>query len=128
MKIIVSGDYNKDLKIQFSQGTWNVIFFTLFENLQVNNIDFPQDPTLFRLTIQYDSENYYFEHILYIANPNLDKLKFNFYKKNSRVFCKVESEIVTELNKEIILNPLPETLKKLINLFDNFNGDNNASL
>ncbi|MCA4778040.1 hypothetical protein [Empedobacter stercoris] len=128
MKVIVSGDYSKDLKIQFSQGTWNVTFFTLFENQNVINIDFPKDPTLFRLTINYDSENYYFENILYISNPNLDELKFNFYKENSRIFCKIESEIVLELNKEIVLNPLPETIKEIKNIFENFEDDNHASL
>lgn len=123
MKIIVSGDCGEDLKIQFSQGTWNVTFFSLYENQQANNVDFPKDPTLFRLTIKYDSENYYFENVLYVSNPNLDELKFNFHKENPRVFCKIESKIVMELNKEIVLNPLPETLKELKNLFENFQDD-----
>lgn|SRR5690606_4609892 len=123
MKIIVSGDCSEDLKIQFSQGTWNITFFSLYENQQANNVDFPKDPTLFRLTIKYDSENYYFENVLYVSNPNLDELKFNFYKENLRVFCKIESKIVMELNKEIVLNPLPETLKELKNLFENFQDD-----
>jgi uncharacterized protein YkuJ len=86
MKVIVSGEYNNDLRIQFSQGTWNVTIFTLFENQKVVEVDFPRDPTVFRLSISYDSENYYLENILYISNPNLDNLKFHFYKENNRIF------------------------------------------
>ena len=79
MKVVVSGEYNNDLKIQFSQGTWNLKIFTLFENQNVVSVDFPIDPTLFRLSIKYNPEKYYFENILYVGNPNLDNLKFHFY-------------------------------------------------
>lgn len=123
MKVIVSGEYNNDLRIRFSQGTWNVTFFTLFENQKVVSVDFSRDPTLFRLSIRYDSENYYLENILYTSNPNLDNLKFHFYKENSRVFCRIESEIVIELNKEIVLNPLASDLKELKNIMENFQKD-----
>ncbi|WP_432670129.1 hypothetical protein [Flavobacterium sp. SM2513] len=123
MRILVSGAYSNDLKIQFSQGTWNVAIFTLFENQNFKNVDFPRDPTLFRLSIIYDSENYYFENILYVSNPNLDVLKFHFYKENHRVFCKLESDIVLELNKEIIFNPLPDSLKELKNLLENIKNE-----
>ncbi|HEX8016408.1 MAG TPA: hypothetical protein VF465_14335 [Flavobacterium sp.] len=127
MKVIVSGEYNNDLRIQFSQGTWNVTFFTLFENQKLVSVDFPRDPTLFRLSIRYDSENYYLENILYTSNPNLDNLKFHFYKENSRVFCRIESEIVIELNKEIVLNPLASDLKELKNIMGNFQKDSEIS-
>jgi hypothetical protein len=127
MKVIVSGEYNNDLRIQFSQGTWNVTIFTLFENQKVVEVDFPRDPTVFRLSISYDSENYYLENILYISNPNLDNLKFHFYKENNRIFCRIESEIVIELNKEIVLNPLASDLKELKNIMENFQKDSEIS-
>lgn len=127
MKVIVSGEYNNDLRIRFSQGSWNVTFFTLFENQKLVSVDFPRDPTLFRLSIRYDSENYYLENILYTSNPNLDNLKFHFYKENSRVFCRIESEIVIELNKEIVLNPLASDLKELKNIMGNFQKDSEIS-
>ena len=123
MKVIVSGEYDKDLKIQFSQGTWNVVVFTLFENGNVMDVEFPRDPTLFRLSIRYDSENYYLENMLYVSNPNLDNLKFHFYKEFNRIFCRIESRIVIELNKEIVLNPLPEDLKELQNRIKDFQDD-----
>lgn len=123
MKLLVSGAFSKDLKIRLSQGTWNVTFFTLFENENFKNVNFSPYPTLFRLSINYNSENFYFENILYISNPNLDVLKFHFYKESNRIFCKIESEIVMELNKEIILNPLPDSLKQLKNLFANVQND-----
>ena len=110
MNVKVSGDYKKDLRIQLSQGTWNVSIFTLFENGTSKAVKFLHDPTLFRLLISYNSKYHYFENILYIADPNLDNLKFHFYKEANRIFCKMESEIVVELNKEIVLNPLPESL------------------
>lgn len=127
MKVIVSGEYNNDLRIRFSQGTQNVTFFTLFENQKLVSVDFPRDPTLFRLSIRYDSENYYLENILYTSNPNLDNLKFHFYKESSRVFCRIESEIVIELNKEIVLNPLASDLKELKNIMGNFQKDSEIS-
>ncbi|MEO7978270.1 hypothetical protein [Flavobacterium sp.] len=120
MKVIVSGEYNNDLKIKFSQGTWNLTIFTLFENQNVISVVFSRDPTLFRLSIKYNSEKYYFENILYVGNPNLDNLKFHFYKECNRIFCKIESKIVSELNKEIVLNSLPEDLKELKNIIENF--------
>lgn len=91
------------------------------------SVDFPRDPTLFRLSIRYDSENYYLENILYTSNPNLDNLKFHFYKESSRVFCRIESEIVIELNKEIVLNPLASDLKELKNIMGNFQKDSEIS-
>jgi len=115
MEIIVMGDFTENLKIQFSQGIWNSKIYTLFENLNPIRIEFDKDPSIFRLMIIYDSENYYFENVLYISNPNLDRISFHFYKEKNRIFCKIKSEIVLELEKEIVLTQLPESLKEIIN-------------
>jgi hypothetical protein len=113
MKIIVTGEFTKDLKIQFSEGIWNVTYYTLFEDLNVVDLELPKDPSLYKMTIAYNSENFYFENVLYISNPNFDTIIFNFYKEHNRIFCKIKSEIVMELDKEIVLNPLPGSLEEL---------------
>jgi len=124
MEIIVTGEYTKDLKINFSEGMWKVINYTLFENLNVHDLELPKNPSLFKLAITYDSENFYFENVLYISNPNFDTLIFHFYKEHNRIFCKIKSEIVLELDKEIVLNPLPNSLKELKDIVENFKDDN----
>ncbi|AWA31017.1 hypothetical protein HYN48_13510 [Flavobacterium magnum] len=128
MQINVTGEYNEKLKIRFSQGIWKNTLYTLFENSTAVKVAFPNDPGLFRLSIYYDSENFYLENLLYISNPNLDVLSFHFYKENVRVFCKIESKLVVELNKEILLNPLSENFKELKDIIENFDADNCASL
>ncbi|MFY7939176.1 MAG: hypothetical protein ACOVOQ_17480 [Flavobacterium sp.] len=128
MQINVSGEYNEKLKIRFLQGIWKNTLYTLFENSTAVKVSFPIDPGLFRLSIQYDSENFYVENLLYISNPNLDVLRFHFYKENVRVFCKIESKLVVELNKEILLNPLSENFKEFKSIIENFEADNYSSL
>ncbi|AWA31048.1 hypothetical protein HYN48_13675 [Flavobacterium magnum] len=128
MQINVTGEYNEKLKIRLSQGIWNNTLYTLFENSKAVKVVFPNDPGLFRLSIYYNSENFYVENLLYISNPNLDVLSFHFYKENVRVFCRIESMLVVELNKEILLNPLSENFKELKGIIENFDADNCASL
>jgi hypothetical protein len=125
MKVIVSGEFDENLKIHFSQGSWNTIIYPLFENLNLVNIELDRNPSLFKLTIIYGVEKYYFENILYVSNPNLDNLSFHFYKESERIFCKIKSKIVFELNKEIVLRPLPDYLKELDDALKNYNNDEN---
>ncbi|WP_291138582.1 hypothetical protein [Flavobacterium sp. UBA7663] len=127
MKVIVSGEFDEKLKIHFSQGNWNTKIYPLFENLNPVNIELDPDPSLFKLTIIYGAEKYYFENVLYISNPNLDNLSFHFYKESERIFCKIKSEIVLELNKEIVLNPLPDCIKELDDALKNYNDDDNCA-
>ncbi len=127
MKLIVSGEFDENLKIQFYQGTWNTTIYTLFENRNPLNVELDQKPSLFKLIIIYGTENCYFESVMYITNPNSDKLSFHFYKENERIFCKIKSEIVLELNKEIVLNPLPNRINEMANALKN-NKDNCSSL
>ena len=115
MKINVIGEFPEELKIQFSQGTWNVAMYTLFENRNSVKVELPNDPTILRLSIKYDSENCYFENVLYHSNPNRDQLKFDFYKEINRIFCRIQSDKVIELNKEIILHPVPKSITELLN-------------
>ncbi len=128
MKIIVTGEFTKDLKIQFSEGIWNVTHYTLFENLSAVTVEFPKDPSLYKMILTYDSEHFYFENVLYISNPNFDTLIFNFYKEQNRIFCKIKSEMVLELDKEIVLNPLPEGLKELKKIAEHFEDDDCSNL
>ena len=125
MKTIVTGEYDQKLNIKLSQGTWNVTFFTLFETQKVLDVELPNDPSLYRLTVNYNSELFYFENILYLSNPNLDEISFYFYKEGNRIFCKIKSEIVTELNKEIVLNLLHGDIQEIKKIFENFNDENN---
>ncbi|NUY82725.1 hypothetical protein HUK80_17615 [Flavobacterium sp. MAH-1] len=120
MKIIVSGEFDENLTISLSQGTWNTTTYPLFEKLNSIDIELDREPNIYRLTIKYNAEKVYFENILYMSNPNLDELSFYFYKESERIFCKIKSERVMELNKEIVLGELPDSLKELKNVLKDY--------
>lgn len=123
MQIIVSGEFDEHLKIHFSHGFWNSTIYTLFENLKPVCVELDRDPNVFKLIIIYGAEKYYFESILYISNPNLDNLSFHFYKESERIFCNIKSDIVLELNKDVVLNPLPESIQESVEAWKYFKND-----
>lgn len=105
---------SEKITIKFSQGTWNVTLFPLFENNRIVENVFPKEAGIYNLTINYSSELYYSEIVLYKITPNLEKLTFDFYEDCGRIFCRINSDYATELNKEIVLNKLSEEIKDIL--------------
>ncbi|MBQ0910053.1 hypothetical protein KBJ98_15195 [Flavobacterium sp. F-328] len=105
---------SKKMSIKFSQGTWNVTLFPLFENNKIIANVFPKEAGIYSLTINYLSELYYSEIVLYKMTPKLEKLSFEFYQDCGRVFCRINSDYAPELNKEIVLNELSEEIKDIL--------------
>lgn len=100
--------------IRFSQGTWNVNLFSLFENNRIVENVFPKEAGIYSLTINYSSELYYSEIVLYKMTPNLEKLTFDFYQDCGRIFCRINSDNAPELNKEVVLNKLSDEIKDIL--------------
>jgi hypothetical protein len=107
-------DPNK-LSIKLSEGTWKVILYPLFENNHIINNAFPKEAGIYRLIINYSDNLFYSETVIYKSNPNLELLEFDFYQENQRMFCKIKSEQIIELNKEIVMNPFDEGIQNIIN-------------
>ena len=105
---------SEKITIKFSQGTWNVTLFPLFENNRIVENVFPKEAGIYNLTINYSSELYYSEIVLYKITPNLEKLTFDFYQDCGRIFCRINSDYAPELNKEIVLNKLSEEIKNIL--------------
>lgn len=107
-------DSNK-ISIKLSQGTWKVILYPLFENNKIIKNSFPKEAGIYHLVINYSDNLFYIETILYQTNPKSEELEFEFYKEHERIFCKIKSQQIVELNKEIVMNELDEELQKIIN-------------
>lgn len=105
---------SEKISIKFSQGTWNLTLFPLFENNRIVENVFPKEAGIYSLTINYSSELYYSEIVLYKMTPNLEKLTFYFYQDCGRIFCRINSDYAPELNKEIVLNKLSEEIKDIL--------------
>jgi len=105
---------SEKMSIKFSQGTWNLILFPLFKNNRIVENVFPKEAGIYSLTINYSSELYYSEIVLYKMSPNLEKLTFDFYQDCGRIFCRINSDYAPELNKEIVLNKLSEEIKGIL--------------
>lgn len=109
---------SEKITIKFSQGTWNVTLFTLFENNRIVENVFPKEAGIYSLMINYSDELYYSEIVLYKMTPNLEKLTFDFYQNCGRIFCRINSDYAPELNKEIVLNKLSEEIKDILKATD----------
>ena len=105
---------SEKMSIKFSQGTWNLTLFPLFENNRIVENVFPKEAGFYSLTINYSSELYYSEIVLYKMTPNLEKLAFDFYQDCGRIFCRINSDYAPELNKEIVLNKLSDEMKDIL--------------
>jgi hypothetical protein len=105
---------SEKMSIKFSQGTWNVTLFPLFEDNRIVENVFPKEAGIYSLTMNYSSELYYSEIVLYKITPNLEKLTFDFYQDCGRIFCRINSDYAPELNKEIVLNKLSEEIKGIL--------------
>ena len=106
---------SEKITIRFSQGIWNVTLFPLFENNRIVENVFPKEAGIYNLTINYSTELYYSEIVLYKVTPNLEKLSFDFYQDCERIFCRINSDYAPELNKEIVLNKLSDETKNILN-------------
>ena len=106
---------SEKITIRFSQGTWNVTLLPLFENNRIVENVFPNEAGIYNLTINYSTELYYSEIVLYKVTPNLEKLSFDFYQDCGRIFCRINSDCAPELNKEIVLNKLSDETKNILN-------------
>jgi hypothetical protein len=71
---------------------------------------------IYNLAITYSDELFYIETVIYKNKPKYEEIKFEFYKENERIFCKINSLQIPELNKEIVMNKLEGELKDIINL------------
>ncbi len=106
---------SKKLSINLSEGTWKVILYPIFQDNQIIKNSLPKSEGIYNLVINYDDKLFYIETILYKNKPTTDELEFYFYKENDRIFCKIKSDLVTELNKEIVMNKIENEMQNLIN-------------
>lgn len=106
-------DPNK-LSIKLSEGSWKVNLYPLFQNNKIENDSFPKEAGIYNLTINYGDNLFYIETIIYKSKPKFEVLEFVFYKENERIFCKIKSEQILELNKEIVMNKFENEMQSLI--------------
>lgn len=106
---------SKKLSIKLSEGTWKINVYPIFENNKIIKNSFPKNEGIYNLLINYSDNLFYIETVVYKTNPKFEKLEFNFYKENERIFCKIKSEKIVELNKEIVLNKFNEEMQNIIN-------------
>ena len=108
-----------DIKIVEGISGWNIILNNLFIDNEIFPQNIPNQKGIYTLTINYNGELTYSELFLYRTDSKKEKLEFNFYKENERVFSKINSRNSSELSKEIVLNQLSEGQKSLLNEMKN---------
>jgi hypothetical protein len=119
--LIVNEELNKEkISITLTQGLgWNNILYPLVRDGEFVNEHFPDEPGIFMLSIKYGTELFFREWILYRSSPIHEELGFSFYREHERIFCTISSARADELNKEVVLNPLPEDLRAVLNELSN---------
>lgn len=93
---------------------WNIILYDLFRENKMEENNFPKEKGIYTLVINYSKNLVYTELVLYKTDPKNEHLEFDFYKENNRIFCRIKSDYVTELNKEIVMNKLDSKTKKIL--------------
>ncbi len=114
----VSFDKNIDsekISLKFTQGTWNLNLFPLFENNQIIENAFPKEAGIYNLIINYSNDLYYNEIVLYRMSPKSEELSFDFYQDSGKIFCRIKSDYAQELNKEIVMNKFDKEMQEIIN-------------
>lgn len=106
---------SEKMSIKFTQGTWNVTLFPLFENNQIIEDTFPKEAGIYSLIINYSNDLFYSEIALYKTTPDLEKLYFDFYQGPEKIFCRIKSDYAQELNKKVVLNKLSEETEEILN-------------
>ena len=104
-----------DIKIVEGLTGWNIILNNLFLENEIMPQNIPNKKGIYTLNINYNEEFTYSELFLYLYNSNKERLEFDFYKENNRIFCRINSKNSKELNKEIVLNEFSEEQKFLLN-------------
>ena len=105
----------KKLTIKLVDGLgWNNTFYYLFKENKIVENNFPKEKGIYTLVINYSGNLIYSELVLYKTKPQNEKLEFDFYKEENRIFCRIKSDYATELNKEIVMNELDSDMKKLL--------------
>lgn len=121
IKLIISEELiKKKVSVNLTEGLgWNNIIYPLVRDGEIVSKRFPDDPGIFMLSIKYGADLFYREWVLYRFSPKKEELSFSFYKEHERIFCAISSARSDELNKEIVLNPLPEDLRAVLNELSN---------
>lgn len=104
-----------DIKIVEGITGWNIILNNLFVENEIFPQYIPNQKGIYTLNINYNEELTYSELFLYRNDSKKEKIEFDFFKENERIFCIIKSKNSVELNKEIVLNKIPEEQQFLLN-------------
>lgn len=110
-----------DIKIVEGITGWNIILNNLFLENEIMPQNIPNKKGIYNLSINYNEEFTYSELFLYLNDSNKERLEFDFYKENNRIFCRINSKNSKELNKEIVLNEFSEEQQFLLNEINKYN-------
>ena len=103
-----------DIKIVEGISGWNIILNNLFIDNELFPQNIPNQKGIYTVNINYNGELTYSELFLYRNDSKKEKLEFDFYKENKRIFCNIKSKNSIELNKEIVLYSISEIQQDLL--------------
>lgn len=103
-----------DVKIVEGIAGWNIALNNLFVDNEIFPQNIPNQKGIYTLTINYNGELTYSELFVYRTDSKKEKLEFDFYKENKRIFCNIKSKNSIELNKEIVLYSISEIQQDLL--------------
>lgn len=103
-----------DIKIVEGIMGWNIILNNLFIDNEIFPQNIPNQKGIYTININYNEELTYSELFVYRTDSKKEKLEFDFYKENKRIFCNIKSKNSIELNKEIVLYSISEIQQDLL--------------
>ena len=102
------------IRIFITEGLgWHVNVYDIHNN---ENSFIQLQPGIYNLLIKFSDTLFYNEVLLIRLEAKKDILKFSFYKEGGKILCRINSEHISELTKEIVLNELSEELKNIISI------------
>ncbi len=103
-----------DIKIVEGIMGWNIILNNLFIDNEIFPQNIPNQKGIYTININYNEELTYSELFVYRTDSKKEKLEFDFYKENKRIFCNIKSKNSIEINKEIVLYSISEIQQDLL--------------
>lgn len=96
------------LNIDFSELGFHTTVYPIYVNGQLELKNFPQKAGIYTLFISYGDEMRFQELAYYRLAPTMERLTFHFFEDSGRLFCRITSLGLHELNKVVLINPVDQ--------------------
>ncbi len=112
IELVVTADQPIDttkLSIDFSELGFHTTIYQIYDSGRPELKNFPQKAGIYTLFINYGDDMTFQELAYYRLDPTIEKLTFHFFEDSGRLFCKISSLGLHELNKVVLINHVDQS-------------------